>query len=139
MQKQLCQVRGQAHHRVEGDAGQQRGRARIDDRQNHDPQFLTLLCQVGRAIDLNLRIDPFDLQVAGVGDALSDADIAAHRVKGKAFVEHISKVEQQTARQGLQAQHAQQFGGTRIGFEELPSAHLQRKLPLHTGEVQGQR
>ena len=69
---------------------------------------------------------------------LRDGDVAAHRVKCKAFVKHIPEVQQQSPWQRLQAQHAQQFGGAGIGLEELAAAHFDGKLPRHGGVVQGQ-
>jgi hypothetical protein len=53
------------------------------------------------------------------GHAVHDGDVAAHKVKRKAFAEHIAEIKRQPPRQRLQAEHAQQLGQARVGLEEL--------------------
>jgi hypothetical protein len=89
--------------------------------------------QVGLALHQHGGVHALHLQVVGAGHALLDAHVAAHQVEGKALAEHVAEVQRQAARQGLQAEHAQQLGQARVGLEELAGLDLQLSCPAMLG------
>jgi len=114
-QKILRQKCAQTNRRVD-DSGNQRCRASVDLRYHHDFEILRFPGNVGAALHQHSGIHAFHLQVVGTGHALTDGDVAAHKVKRKTFRKHVPEIQRQTARKGLQTQHAQQLGKARVGF-----------------------
>ena len=136
-QNPLRQKRSQAHRRVD-DGGDQRGGVGVDFRHHHHFEVLGFAPKVGAAFHQNGQIHATHLQVVGARHALFNQHVAAYKVKRKAIAEHVSKVQRQTARQGLQAQHAQQLGQARVGLHELAGLHIDIKAAPQAGVVQRQ-
>ena len=122
-QQHLRQEGAQPDGRVD-DGGNQRGRTRIDFGHHDDTQVLRLAGNVGAAIHQHCGIDAFHLQIIGAGNALVNPHVTAYKVKRKALSEHVAEIKCQTARQGLQAQHAEQFGQARIGLQKLTRIYV---------------
>ena len=102
-------------------------------------QALGFAGNVGAAFGQHHGLQAAQAQVVGVRDALADAQVGRDVVEGQTILEHIAEVQQQAARQGLQAQHAQQPGGARIDLEKLGVVYRQRQLAAQAGQVRRQR
>ena len=133
MRQKSAQADGRVDHR-----GNQRGGAGIELGHHHHPDGLGFTRQVGPAIHQHGGCDALELQVVAARHTLFDDHVAAHKVKTETFAEDISKIERQSPRQGLQAQHAEQFGNARLGFEKLPALDVHHKGPRHRGVIKGQ-
>ena len=64
-------------------------------------------------------------------DTAIDAQIAPHKIKCKAFAEHIAKIQRQTPRQGLQIQDPEQFGRARVSFQKTPIGKMHLQFTIH--------
>jgi hypothetical protein len=123
-QNHLGQKAAQPHHGVDG-RGDQGGGQGVDLRHHHHMQVLGFLVDIGRALHQHGRVHALHLHVIRLGYAALYGDIAPHEVEREAVAEHVAEVQRQPPGQGLQAEHAQQLGQSRIGLEELAFLHLQ--------------
>ena len=67
--------------------------------------------------------------------ALKPGELAALKAEQTRLAAELDE----PSRQRLQAEHAQQFGGTGVGLEELTAPHADLELALQRGVVQRQR
>ena len=137
-QEQLCQKGAQSHRRID-DSGNQRGRTGIEFGHDHRTDGLRFQRQVGTSLHHHGRIDTFHLQIIAAGNALLNRHVTAQVVKAEALAEDIPKIQDQSARQGLQAQHTQQFGDTGISLEELTAFDVDQKSAAEGGVVDADR
>ena len=137
-QEHLRQETAQPHHRVDG-CGHQRCRHGVDLGHHHHTQVLGFLLDVGLAFHQHGGVHALHLQVVGGGHALVDQHVAAHKIEREAFAEHIPEIEREAARQGLQAEHAQQLGQARVGLQKLPRFDVDADLPGHGAKVGAER
>jgi hypothetical protein len=127
VQQQLGDEGADAQGRVQGRPGQA-GAGGVELGHGDDAQVLRLLPQVGAAVDEHRRLHAEHAQVAGARDAAGQRDVALDAVEGHALLEHVAEVEQQPARQGLQAEHAEQARDARLGVQETALAERHREL-----------
>ena len=134
----LAHKRPQRHGGVDGGVGQ-RGTGGVEFGHGEHGQVLGLAADVGAAGHQHHRLQAARAQVVGAGHAAPDLHVAGQGVERKALVENISEIQQQPARQGLQAEHAQQPGRAGIGLQKPAFVDRQHQLALQRGDVEVQR
>src|SRR5438034_2103827 len=125
---------GGVDHRI-----RERRGAGVDLGDDDDAQVLRLARDVGVAFHQHDRLHAAHAQVVGVGDALVDAHVTAQVVEREAFLEQVAKVERETARQRLQAEHAEQARRAGLRLEKLAAFDRDIELAGKTRVVDRER
>jgi len=94
---------------------------------------------VGAALHQHGGVDALHLQVVAARHALGDGHVAAHKVEGKAVAEHIAEIQHQPPWQRLQAEHAQQLGGSGLGAQKLAAPKVELQFAAQARGVENQR
>ena len=92
--------------------------------------------EIDRAVHQDLGRRSLDLEVLRFHHAARDGELAADAIEGEAVTEDVAEVERDSARQGLQAEYAEQAADARFELDELAAGGIELEAAIERQVIQ---